>query len=177
MHILILWKVINIKFNYNVINNSVVIVGIENPESVINIPKTIENLPVTRIKGPLLRNIQRSIVTEITIPETVKVLDEYAIYDLHYLKKLNLNQGLKEIKRFGIYTCPDLKEIDIPDSVEYIEEFSIGYMYEHGRAYKFRYITFVCSEGSSGYQYALKNNFSIKKRIRAKKLCQYCNNQ
>lgn len=127
-------------FEYRVVDNEVVITKINNPLPKISFPNEIEGMPVTKLEGPLVIRKQRNTVEEIYLPDSMQVLGEYAIYDFHYLKKLHINQGLKKIEKYGIYTCPDLHHIVIPSSVETIDELGVGYYYEHGRSYKQRFV-------------------------------------
>lgn len=127
-------------FEYKIIDNEVVITKVIRPLAIIQFPSEIEGKPVTKLVGPLVIQKQRNIVEEIYLPDSLKVLGEYAIYDFHYLKKLHINEGLKEIKKYGIYTCPDLLHIVIPSSVDKIDSLGVGYYYEHGRSYKLRLV-------------------------------------
>lgn len=134
-----------------------VITGIPEPEAVMVLPSSIENCLVTEIGTDVISLGKKSIAREIILPETVVKISERAFNDLRYLKKLAIPKSVREIADFGIFTCPDLRELLIPSSVTDFGRCAFGYMYEHARAYKLNYFTLLCEKGSPAEKYAEEN--------------------
>jgi hypothetical protein len=56
-------------------------------------------------------------ITEITIPESVAVIDRYAFDKAEYLEKITIPEGVVKISAGAFRDCASLKELVIPDSV------------------------------------------------------------
>lgn len=132
------------------------------PEKKLIIPNEIDDFTVTEIGKDIFITKEKSIIEEICLPETIECLNEYAFYDLKYLKKINIPSTMKKLSSFSIFTCPDLASLYIPTTVQILEDYSVGFMYEHGRAYKQNYFTFICEENSIALEYATKYNLNVK---------------
>ena len=51
------------------------------------------------------------------IPESVLTLGESSFRNCSALEKVILHEGLTEIKRYAFYTCNNLEELTVPESV------------------------------------------------------------
>lgn len=145
-------------------DGSLKLTAIPKPEPVIEIPPAIDGHQITEIGTDFIPFGVKSIVREIILPDTVKVIDTKAFHDLRYLKKLVLPESLETIRDFGIFTCPDLTELYIPASVTNFGNYAFGYMYEHGRAYKMHYFTLLCRENSGAMKFAAENKIDFEVR-------------
>jgi hypothetical protein len=145
------------RFEYDIMRDGDArITSVIAPESEVVIPDEIDGYMVSCIGTDFIPE-DKSSVSSIILPDTIRSLEPEAVIDLHYLKKLKLNSGLKEIGERGIYTCPDLLELFVPSTVETFGEYSVGYMYEHGRSYRLRYFMMLCSKDSPAEKYAEDN--------------------
>lgn len=109
------------------------------------VPKTINGRKVTVIgSGSFRHNIQTSSnLNSITLPYGVKIIEEYAFYDLDMVTQVNLSNTVEEIGNGAfakmdaleevqlsnsLYTigeeafstCPSLKNIELPDTLNFI---------------------------------------------------------
>lgn len=76
------------------------------------IPSTIEGKPVTEIGGSAFSGCLS--LEEVTIPDTVKTIGEFAFSDCQNLKKVKMSKNVKEITRSTFNSCYKLEEIDLP---------------------------------------------------------------
>lgn len=153
-------------FEYEVKENgNAVITKVNEPESFIIFPATIDEYIVDELGEDVIPLGTKSVVQNIILPQTVKKIGAHCFDDLRYLKTLILNEGLKEIGERAIYTCPDLVEIYVPETVESFGECAVGFTYEHGRSYKQRYFTLVCDEESAAEKFCKENEINYKTKI------------
>ena len=146
-------------------NGNAVITKVNEPESFIIFPAEIEGHVVEELGENIIPPGTKSVVQNIILPQSVKKLGAHCFDDLHYLKTLILNEGLEEIGERAIYTCPDLVEIYIPETVENFGECAVGFTYEHGRSYKQRYFTLVCDKGSAAEKFCKDREINYKTKI------------
>lgn len=135
---------------------------IAKPEALVEIPAEIDGHTVTELDSDFIPFGVKTTVREIILPETIRKIGTRAFNDMRYLKKLNLPESLTEIDDFGIFTCPDLVELFIPESVTAFGQRAFGYMYEHGRAYKLNYFTLLCIKGSPAHKFAEENQIKFQ---------------
>lgn len=151
------------KFEYRINpQGCAALTSIPNPESVIHIPDTLGSCPVAEIGSDIIPMGVKSVAREIILPDTVTRIGVRAFNDLRYLKKLMIPEGVQSIENFGIFTCPDLTELYIPESVTTFGDYAFGYMYEHGRAYRLNYFTLLCAEDSAAYHFAVQNKIKFR---------------
>ena len=143
-------------------DGTVILTHITEPDPLIRIPPFIDDRPVTEIGTDLIQLGVRTIPREIILPHTLKKIQRKAFYDLRYLKALYLPTGLQEIDDFGIFTCPDLTTLTVPSSVKILGTCAVGYMYEHGRAYRLNYFTLLCEKNSSAQLFAEENDLNYQ---------------
>ena len=63
---------------------------------------------------------------EVTVPEGVKAIGEYAFSDCESLKKIILPDSVKEVKKAAFSGCSNLAEIVFSDNVETIEKYAFS---------------------------------------------------
>lgn len=146
-------------------DNTATITKVIEPEAFIIIPSILEGHVVNEIGEDIIPMGSKTTVQNIILPQTIEKIGIKAFNDLRYLKTLILNEGLKEIGNYGIYTVPDLAEIYIPESVTTFGTCAVGYFYEHGRSYKHRYFTLVCDKDSAAENYCKENEINYKTKI------------
>ena len=115
---------------YKLSESEICICGFSDTEArKVNIPETIDDLTVTAISSlDYTRVFDVSKAEEITLPSTLKILGNYALYSWSSkkLNKLILPEGLKEIgtQAVNLYY---LKELTIPASVERLGSQAFAY--------------------------------------------------
>jgi hypothetical protein len=125
-------------YDLNETEDGVIILEYAGKGGYVNIPETIEGYPVVAIgreggKTPFRGSLEyfsaskddyvpvygnADEVISITIPNSVKSIGGFAM--LPRLEKVTLPEGLEEIPRFCFIDLPELKEINIPNSVRKI---------------------------------------------------------
>lgn len=100
-------------FEYEVLDNGTVMITSCQEKKVINIPSTIGGRKVTVI-GPWALSCYSDdpITKEITIPNTVTTISEYA-FDCSPAEKISLGSGVKTIGEYAFYCCENLTSINL----------------------------------------------------------------
>lgn len=80
----------------------------------VEIPQTINGLPVTEINESAFRS---SHIKQIIIPDSVKVIGTSAFEDCYFLNSVKLPDGLSELEENVFWGCVSLEKIEIPSSV------------------------------------------------------------
>lgn len=77
------------------------------------------NMPsgVTQIGGSAF---QGTALTELTIPEGVKVIDSFSFASMKQLVTLKLHDGIERIEDHGIHACDNLLEVNLGNTLTYI---------------------------------------------------------
>ena len=109
-------------------------------DEVVTVPDGVTEIASAAFKGV------KKILTEITIPESVKHL-EGVFNGFPLLEKVTiLGEGLEQIDSYCFYKCPNLKELHLPDSVYSIG--SIGTRVDAAKGGEFEGCTaLLCMEG------------------------------
>lgn len=90
----------------------------------------IEN-GITEIWGSAFSNTS---VSEVSFPDSVKVIDDYAFAGCENLTSIKLPKGLETINAYAFRRCKRLTSIDIPDSVKYLGDYCFGDCYSLAKA-------------------------------------------
>ena len=138
------------EYNENSDGKTLAIHGIKDGKSkILNIPSKIKGKTVTEIEEDAFYSSNNNI-EEIIVPSTVEKIGDYAFDNIETLKKITLNEGVKEIGQtcFGentslteinlpsslkaisvaaFYNCTSLEKITIPEGAERIEATSFSY--------------------------------------------------
>lgn len=83
-------------------------------DKVVKIPDSYQNYKVTVI-GPSVFNDSK--ITEVTIPSSIKQIEDYAFANCHSLTKVNFNEGLEILDNSVFFNCSELREIKLPNSL------------------------------------------------------------
>lgn len=76
---------------------------------------------ITKITHSTFQNLLSNVISEITLPKSVKEIDAYSFY-LKDIKKVTLNEGLEKIGQGAFATTRNLESITLPSTVKYIED-------------------------------------------------------
>lgn len=105
-------------------NSYVSVSGFNGTETEIEIPETYNNLPVTTIDENAFYNATN--LTKITIPQSVKYINNYAFYNCSSLTEVNLPNTLLKIGNNAFEKCLSLEEISLPDSLNIIGDYAFS---------------------------------------------------
>lgn len=167
-------------FEYVISNKAAVItaVNLSEGQTSITVPKTLDDFPVKEISSYLFMN---SKLEEITLPDSIEVINSGAFSYCNKLKKIhlpdklsylgdgafasckklrtvNLGNKITKIGKTTFYNCTSLTHIVIPDSVESIEDSAF---YGCFRLHKVKFGKSVSYIGN----YAFAQNYALKSII------------
>jgi len=103
-------------FTYIVADNKVTITSYEGLGGRVDIPATINGLPVIDIGN----SFSGSAITEITIPNSVTIIGNGAFQDCRQLVKITIPNSVTSIGNAAFWYCFSLADITIPNSVSSI---------------------------------------------------------
>ena len=98
---------------------AVVGMGTCKDESIV-VPAEYRGLPVTHIGKEAFQWCDRTF--DITLPDSIVCIEEYAFSDCFHLMNVVFGKGLKIIRNNAFWGCARLTHITIPENVELIEE-------------------------------------------------------
>ena len=101
-------------FRYEPVADGVKITGFVGSSTVVKIPDTIGNKPVTIVGREAFK--QSKDFTEIILPTTVTTIEDSAFRDCHWLRTFTIPEGVTTIQD-GAFTGCSLSEIFLPASV------------------------------------------------------------
>ncbi|MEI6604022.1 MAG: autotransporter-associated beta strand repeat-containing protein, partial [Verrucomicrobiota bacterium] len=104
-----------VPYTYISANGKITITDYTGPGTVVNIPSTINGLPVTTIGSFAFYN--RADLTSITLPASVTSIEDFAFYWCTGLTNMTLPAGLMSLGDFAFYDCSSLTGITIPGGV------------------------------------------------------------
>ncbi len=110
-------------FTYSVEDGCVTITSCDLSLETVEIPKTIDGMPVTKI-GSIA--FYESALTSIVIPEGVTTICSGAFWHSKSLAEVKLPSTLTTIESFAFNDCQALEKIEIPKSVTYIGNSALG---------------------------------------------------
>ena len=98
-------------FGFFIINQEeLMITKYTGSDTVIEIPESYKNYKVTVIGASVFNN---SKITEVTIPSSIKQIEDYAFSSCHSLTKVNLSEGLEILNNSVFFNCSELREISL----------------------------------------------------------------
>lgn len=105
-------------FGFFIINKEeLMITKYTGSDTVIEIPESYKNYKVTVIGASVFND---SKITEVTIPSSIKQIEDYAFSSCHSLKKVNLSEGLEILNNSVFFNCSELREIKLPSTLKEI---------------------------------------------------------
>lgn len=105
------------KENPMVVVNDILLDGTAVTEAAITIPEG-----VTKINyGAFWKNWD---IQSVVIPDSVKVIDDYAFTDAYYIKSIDFGEGVEEIGFSAFENCSDVTELNLPESLTKIDDLS-----------------------------------------------------
>ena len=108
-------KTVESAFSYTVNDDCVTITGYSGSETDVEIPASIDGLPVTSIGEDAFYNCAG--LTSITIPNSVKSIGDYAFCNCPKLTSITIPESVTSIGESAFYYCTGLTSITIPESV------------------------------------------------------------
>lgn len=100
-------------YKYSISNGEAIIIDfIQGNSSEITIPSYLDGYPVTKIQDEAFL---ASLLTSITIPDTVKSIGNYAFYGSNSLKKIYIPKSVTKIGDFAFASCNLLNSINVDD--------------------------------------------------------------
>ena len=112
-------------FTYTSTATEVAITGYTAAGGAVTIPGSIGGLPVTSIGNNAFFN--RSGLTSVTIPNSVKSIGDYAFYDCYLLTSLTIPNSVTSIGNRAFSSCSGLTSVTIPNSVTSIGSSAFSY--------------------------------------------------
>ena len=91
-------------------------------------------------------------LTSITIPGSVKLIDESAFYGCENLTEVVMGDGVEDIRSGAFTGCYSLSSITVPASVKYIKEDSFGWIRDEVEKH-----VLYCNKDSFAHQFAVEN--------------------
>ena len=86
---------------------------------VVDIPSTYNGIPVTKIENDAFKN--KTSITAVNIPNTIKEIPENAFCGCVNLKSLNLSEGVETINKYSFSSCINLRSVKFPSTLKNIE--------------------------------------------------------
>ena len=65
-------------------------------------------------------------ITEITIPNEIKIIGGYCFYEMKLITKVILNEGITEIGEYAFRYCTSLADVNFPSSLRTINDYSFS---------------------------------------------------
>ncbi|MBR4162789.1 MAG: leucine-rich repeat protein [Solobacterium sp.] len=106
------------KMTFQVFEDSVSLAKYEGSDESVDIPETVNGLPVKEIGMSAFYNLDT--LVEVNVPSSVETICSLSFNSLKSLERINMMDGLKEIQNDAICSCPALKEISLPDTLTII---------------------------------------------------------
>ena len=102
-------------FTYTIENDSITITKCEKTAEKVEVPSTIDGLPVTKIGATAFYNM--ATLTEVILPEGITSIGSGAFWHDKNLSSVVLPSTLTTIENYAFNDCQALENIDIPASV------------------------------------------------------------
>lgn len=134
----------------------------------VKIPSTIEGKKVTKIYSAYVYNPtyldDDEVEIIVTVPGSVKKVEEYAFLDCDGLTEIIFEEGVEEFDEVAIVDCEQLKKITVPESVKTIGENSLGFIEDYS-TYTYapaKDLVIVTKKDSEADKFAKKNNIKVE---------------
>jgi serine/threonine protein kinase len=101
-------------FRYEIIDGSVKITGFAGSSTIVKIPDTIEDKPVSTIGRESFR--QSRDFTAVILPKTTKIIESEAFFNCSWLRQITIPEGVEKIDEGAFAGCA-LTEVFLPASV------------------------------------------------------------
>jgi hypothetical protein len=102
---------------YEVNDKSVRITSCDPAATHVDIPASIENLPVTLVSRSAFSH--RVELVAVSLPESLLALEDYAFYGCRQLKSISLPAGVETIGRFAFTMCTSLNSVKVDSRNEF----------------------------------------------------------
>ncbi len=100
------------------VNDGIVRITSCDPAAInVDIPASIENLPVTKVGRSAFSH--RVELGAVSLPETLLALEDYAFYGCRQLESISLPAGVKTIGRFAFTMCTSLNSVTVDSRNEF----------------------------------------------------------
>ena len=154
-------------FGFFIINQEeLMITKYTGSDTVIEIPESYKNYKVTVIGASVFND---SKITEVTIPSSIKQIEDYAFSSCHSLTKVNLSEGLEILNNSVFFNCSELREIKLPSTLKEIGPRAFSgaalnnvVLPDNVFAECSKEVTIHGASGSYAQNYAKKNNLKFK---------------
>ncbi len=111
-------------FNYTISNGTATITGVEDSQTVVDVPSEIDGYPVTRIGDGAFGG--SSVIINVTIPDSVTSIGSMCFAYSKSIRTVRLSRSIKKISEGMFYQCEGLIAVSIPYGVTSIESRAFG---------------------------------------------------
>lgn len=120
--------------------------------------------PEEDFEFPEWDNWYRSGLKKVVIPNSVKIIPDFAFALCSNLKSVKIDNGVEKIGEYAFFDCNKLKTVSVPENV-FISKKALGYTYnkKDGKFNKkINGFTIKSELGISAQKYAVKNGFAFE---------------
>jgi hypothetical protein len=149
-------------FTYTIDNGQVAITGFIGAAASVEIPATINSMPVASIGDNAF--LYRTSITSVTIPESVTSIGEAAFYYCTSLTSVTMAPGVMSIGIDAFSYCDSLVTLSVPATVQYLGQYAVDgrslkaiYFYgnapntDPGASFDWNGVTVYYLSGTSGW--------------------------
>jgi hypothetical protein len=90
----------------------------------IDIPSSIDGLPVRELKEYLFANCEK--LKTVTIPDGVQEIGKYVFVECDKLEIIRIPEGVKSVNEGLFKYCKSLKTVELPQSLTHIEDYAFA---------------------------------------------------
>ncbi len=108
-------------WEFDLLDNEVRITGYIGTDAEIVIPNTIYGCPVTSTKAyGIFSKEAKKAITSVTIPSTIKKIEDATFESCEKLEKVDLPEGLEHIGKYAFRGCSSLENVHLPETIKTI---------------------------------------------------------
>lgn len=112
---------------YLILNNKAILLKINySNTATINIPESVNNVPVTAIADWAFLSAAESL-KKVTLPESITYIGKSAFRDCNLLEDINIPSGVTIIEDNTFYGCSNLKSLELPEVLLEIRDHAFSY--------------------------------------------------